>query len=91
MSSRRQRKTRKLILIFISCFVLGIGYYFLNVVSRIQEVLLGAVFHIVFGCFLMAIAGVYIAYTLKKMLFPKKRKKNQKNGFSKMHIKINHK
>ena len=75
MSSRKQRKTIKLILIFINCFVLGIGFYFLNVVSRIQEVPLGATFHIIFGCFLMAIAGVYIAFTLKKMVFPKKRKR----------------
>jgi hypothetical protein len=84
MSSRKQSKTRKLIPIFISCIVFAIGYYFMNVVSRIFEVPLGITFHVIFGSFLMAIAGVYIVYSLKKMLSPKKRKR-----IKRMHIQNN--
>lgn len=75
MNSRKKNKTRKLILFFISCFVFGLGYYFLNVVSKINEVPMGAAFHIIFGCFLMTISGAYITFTLKKKFFPTKRKR----------------
>lgn len=74
MSSRRERKKKKILLIFISCIVFGIGYIFLNVVSRIFEVPLGITFHVIFGCTLMAISGVYIGYTIKQLYFTKRRK-----------------
>ncbi|WP_396168217.1 hypothetical protein [Flavobacterium sp.] len=78
MSTRRERKKKKLLLFFISCIVFGIGYYILNVVSKIYEVPLGLTFHVVFGCTLMAISGIYIGYTTKQLLFPKKRKRTKR-------------
>ena len=78
MSSRRERRNKKLILVFISCFVFGLGYYFLEVVSRILEVPLGITFHVIFGCSLMAISGIYIVYTLKRLYFTKKRKRTKR-------------
>jgi hypothetical protein len=78
MSSRRERRKKKLILIFISCFVFGLGYYFLNEVSTWFEVPLGITFHVIFGCTLMAISGIYIGYTLKQLFFTKKRKRSKR-------------
>ncbi|QBN18192.1 hypothetical protein [Flavobacterium nackdongense] len=78
MSSRRERRKRKLILVFISCIVFGIGYFFLNVVSKIYEVPLGLTFHVIFGCTLMAISGIYIGYTIKQLYFTKKRKRTKR-------------
>ena len=78
MSSRRERRKIKLLLIFISCIVFGIGYIFLNVVSRIFEVPLGITFHVILGCTLMAISGIYIGYTIKQLYFTKKRKRTKR-------------
>jgi len=78
MSSRRERRKKKLILVFISCIIFGIGYYFLNVVSKIYEVPLGLTFHVIFGCTLMAISGIYIGYTIKQLYFTKKRKRTKR-------------
>jgi len=78
MSSRRERRKNKFILIFISCIVFGIGYIFLNVVSGIFEVPLGITFHVIFGCTLMAISGIYIGYTLKQLFFTKRRKRTKR-------------
>lgn len=78
MSSRRERRRKKLILIFVSCIVFGIGYIFLNIVSGIYEVPLGITFHVIFGCTLMAISGIYIGYTLKQLFFTKKRKRTKR-------------
>ncbi len=71
---RRKRKKRKLILMFVGCIVFGIGYYFLNVVSGIFQVPLGLTFHVIFGCTLMAVSGIYIGYTIKQLFFTKRKK-----------------
>jgi hypothetical protein len=78
MSTRRERRKKKLILIFISCIVFGVGYYILNVVSKIYEVRLGITFHVILGCTLMAISGIYICYTIKQLFFTKKRKRSKR-------------
>jgi hypothetical protein len=77
MSSRRERRRKKFLLILVSCFVFGIGYYFLNEISTWFEVPLGVTFHVIFGCTLMAISGIYIGYTLKQLFFTKKRKRTK--------------
>lgn len=78
MSSRRERKKKKLLLIFISCFVFGIGYYILNEVSTWFEVPLGITFHVILGCTLMAVSGIYIVYTIKQLYFTKRRKRTKR-------------
>jgi len=78
MSSRRERKKIKLLLILVSCFVFGIGYYFLNEVSTWFEVPLGVTFHVILGCSLMAISGIYIGYTINQLYFTKKRKRTKR-------------
>jgi len=78
MSSRKERKKKKLLLILVSCFVFGIGYYFLNEVSTWFEVPLGVTFHVILGCSLMAISGIYIGYTINQLYFTKKRKRTKR-------------
>ena len=78
MTSRRERRRKKILLILLSCFVFGIGYYFLNEISTWFEVPLGVTFHVIFGCTLMAISGIYIGYTLKQLFFTKKRKRTKR-------------
>jgi len=78
MSTRRERRKKKILLILLSCIVFGIGYYFLNEVSTWFEVPLGITFHVIFGCTLMAVSGIYIGYTLKQLFFTKKRKRTKR-------------
>ena len=77
MSSRRERKKKRILLIFVSCFVFGLGYYILNEVSTWYEVPLGITFHVIFGCTLMASSGIYIIYTIKRVFFTKRRKRTK--------------
>lgn len=77
-SSRSERKKKKLLLVLVSCFIFGIGYYFLNEVSTWFEVPLGNTFHVILGCTLMAISGIYIGYTIKQLYFTKKRKRTKR-------------
>ena len=78
MTSRRERRRKKILLILLSCFAFGIGYYFLNEISTWFEVPLGVTFHVIFGCTLMAISGIYIGYTLKQLFFTKRRKRTKR-------------
>jgi hypothetical protein len=78
MNTQKQRRRKKIILVLVSCFVFGIGYYFLNEVSTWFEVPLGVTFHVIFGCCLMAISGIYIGYTLNQLFFTKKRKRTKR-------------
>lgn len=77
MSSRTQRKRKKLALVIVCVFIFGIGYYFLNEVSTWFEVPLGVTFHVIFGCTLMASSGIYIVYTIKKLFFTKRSKRTK--------------
>lgn len=77
MSSRKQRKTRKLILIVVCSFLFAIGYYVLNEVSTWFEVPLGMSFYVVLGCTLMACSAIYIIYTINKLFFTKKPKRSK--------------
>ncbi len=72
MSSRTERKKKKLLLVLVSCFLFGIGYYILNEVSTWHEVPLGITFHVILGCTLMASSGIYIVYTIKRLYFTKR-------------------
>ncbi len=78
MSSRKEKKRKKLFYIFLCFFVFGIGYYFLNEVSTWYNVPLGVTFHVVFGCTLMAISGIYIGYTINQLYFTKRVKRSKK-------------
>ncbi|WP_281336329.1 hypothetical protein [Flavobacterium eburneipallidum] len=80
MSRKEQRKKRKrikMILIVVSFFLFGLGYYLLNVVSMIYQVPFGPTFHVILGCSLMAIALVYDIYAIKTLYFKKKNKKTK--------------
>jgi predicted membrane protein len=78
MYSRRDKRKKKQILVFIACIIFGIGYYFLNVVSTIFEVPLGNTFHVILGCTLMAMSGLYIIYTIKQLYFTKKKARTKR-------------
>jgi uncharacterized membrane protein YczE len=77
-SSRSERKKKKLLLVLVSFFVFGIGYYLLNEVSTWFEVPLGSTFHVVLGCTLMAVSSIYIGYTINRLYFSKKRKRTKR-------------
>ncbi len=57
------------------------GYYVLNYVATIENILPGPVFYIITGCLMMAVSFIVIAAKLKEMYFPKKRKKKSKPVF----------
>lgn len=78
MYSRRDKRKKKQILVFVACIIFGIGYYFLNVVSTIFEVPLGNTFHVILGCTLMAISGLYIIYAIKQLYFTKKKARTKR-------------
>lgn len=78
MYSRKDRRKKKLILVLLSCIIFGTGFYFLNVVSRQFEVPLGNTFHVIFGCTLMAISGIYIIYTVRQLFFTKKKTRTKR-------------
>lgn len=78
MSSRTERRKKKWLYIFVSSIIFGIGYYFLNEVSTWFEVPLGVTFHVIFGCTLMSISGIYIGYSIKKMYFTKRKKRSKR-------------
>lgn len=75
MSSRTEKKKRNLLLVLVSLVVFAIGYYILDVVSRIYEIPLGNTFYVILGCSLMASSGVFIVYTIKETYFKKKKKR----------------
>lgn len=77
MSSRRERKKKKILLIFISCSIFGLGYYILNEVSTWYDVPLGITFHVILGCTLMASSGIYIIYTINNVFFTKRSKRTK--------------
>lgn len=77
MSNRKDRKKKKLLLILVSCFVFGLGYYILNEVSTWYKVPLGITFHVILGCTLMASSGIYVIYTIKKVFFTKPSKRTK--------------
>ena len=77
MSTRKERKKNKLLLMLVSCFVFGLGYYILNEVSTWYEVPLGITFHVVLGCTLMASSGIYFVYTMKRVFFTKRSKRTK--------------
>lgn len=74
-SSRREKKKKSLLLVLVSLVVFAIGYYILDVVSRIYEIPLGNTFYVILGCSLMASSGVFIIYTIKETFFKKKKKR----------------
>lgn len=77
MSTRKERKRKKLLLILVSCFAFGIGYYILNEVSTWYEVPLGVTFHVILGCTLMSSSGIYVIYTIKTVFFTKRSKRTK--------------
>ena len=77
MSSRKERKKKKLLLILVSCLVFGLGYYILNEISTWYEVPLGITFHVILGCTLMAVSGIYVIYTINNVFFTKRSKRSK--------------
>lgn len=77
MSSRNDKKKKNLVLILLSLFVFGIGYYVLEVISTGFDLYLGNTFYVILGCSLMAISAVFIIYTIKETYFKKKKKRVQ--------------
>ena len=73
--SRIERKKTSLKILILCILVFGLGYFILNHISRLEDPFLGNTFHILLGCILMAVSGLFFIITFKQQFFPKKRKR----------------
>lgn len=74
MSSRKERKQNKLLIVFVCPFIFGFGFYLVDEVSTWFEVPLGNIFYVIVGSILMAISGIYAVYTINELYFKKNKK-----------------
>lgn len=74
MSTRKEKKKNRLLIIAICPFIFGFGFYLLEEVSTWFEVPLGNTFYVIIGSTLMAASGVYVIYTVKELYFKKYKK-----------------
>lgn len=81
MSSRKrpQPLEPKLIALAIAAFILG--YFMLNYFAKMEKVILGNTFHIVFGCGLMAGATLYVGWAVYRRFFKKAKKRRSRPVF----------
>ena len=49
----------------------------LNEISTWHEVPLGITFHVILGCTLMAVSGIFVIYTIKNVFFTKRSKRTK--------------
>ncbi len=82
-SSRRFRKRTDYQGYFIiaSLAMIALGYYMLDHVATWEDPPLGNTFHIVMGCILMALAGLWLIKLLRERYFPKRKKKRERPIF----------
>ncbi|HEX9980341.1 MAG TPA: hypothetical protein VGB50_07230 [Flavobacterium sp.] len=82
MSNRkRDPKSLETKIIWVSFFVLCLGYFMLNYVATWESPLLGNTFHIVFGCVFIAVSVITMFLAIKSKYFPKKKKKTSRPIF----------
>jgi hypothetical protein len=77
MASKREQeiKDRNLKIILAAFAGLAVGYYILNYVSTIEDIILGNTFYVIVGCIIMAVCGIVMFFALKNRYFPKKKKR----------------
>ncbi len=73
----RERNSKYSKNIAISFVALCIGYFILNYVAALEKPPLGNTFHIVLGCVIIAVSGLFLITNIKKKYFPKKRKRTK--------------
>ena len=49
----------------------------LNEISTWHEVPLGITFHVILGCTLMAVSGIFVIYTINNVFFTKRSKRTK--------------
>ncbi len=74
--SRKEKRNHNFKVIVISIFLFGLGYYILNYISAQENPFLGNTFHIILGCIMMAVSGIFFFLSIKELFFSKKRKKS---------------
>ena len=79
----RDKKTGNVnVKILVGAFLMMcLGYFLLNYVATWEEPYLGNTFHIVAGCTLIAVSAIVIIAILKRIYFPKKKRKKHKPVF----------
>lgn len=74
--STRKDKQNKTVGIIAGCIVaFGIGYFMVEFISTRERPPLGMTFHVIVGCLLMCLSVIMICVELRKIFFPKKKKK----------------
>lgn len=67
-----------MISILAACILaFGIGYFMVEFISTSENPPLGMTFHVIVGFLLMCISVIVVGVELKKMFFPKKKKKGR--------------
>lgn len=74
--SRKEKRNHNFRIMAICIFFFGLGYYELNYISAQEKPFLGNTFHILLGCVMMAISGIFFFISFKEIFFPEKRKKS---------------
>jgi hypothetical protein len=75
--STSDRRRKKKIHIAICVIIFMIGYYFLEIVSKIFEIPLGNIPYVLLGCTLMGSSSVYMGYLVRIIYFRKKKKRTR--------------
>ncbi|HWR94757.1 MAG TPA: hypothetical protein VN192_06125 [Flavobacterium sp.] len=80
MKKRRVRsvsKNKNIKIILVALVTLIIGFILLEYVARLEKPFLGATFHIIFGCVLIAVSSIVLFLTIKKQFFRKRRSQSK--------------
>ncbi len=81
MAKKVKNTANNLKVILLAFAGMCLGYYLLNYLATVEDILPGPVFYIIAGCLLMAISFIVLASKVKEMYFPKKRKKKSRPVF----------
>ncbi|MFM9825024.1 hypothetical protein [Flavobacterium sp.] len=75
--STSDRRRKKKIHIAFCAIIFMIGYYFLEIVSKIFEIPFGNIPYVLLGCSLMGASSVYAGYLIRILYFSKKKKRTR--------------
>lgn len=75
--STSERRRKKKIHIIFCVIIFMIGYYFLEIVSKIFEIPFGNIPYVLLGCTLMGTSGVYMGYLIRVLYFSEKKKRTR--------------
>lgn len=81
MSNRKRPQPIQPKLIALAIAAFALGYVMLNYFAKMERVILGNTFHIIFGCGLMAVATLYIGWAVYRRFLKKPKKRRSRPVF----------